>query len=79
MSPEMRHEVLVGSTATGLLLGAGAGLLLLALLGLGAAALPAQWERAVERVRLPVILLCLVAIPAVGGVLGWLEGRLKLR
>lgn len=71
--------MLAGSTATGIIIGAGVGLVLLALLVLAWHALPPAWARALERLRVPVILLCLVVIPVVAGVLGWMEGRLKLR
>ncbi|HEU4564116.1 MAG TPA: hypothetical protein VFS05_05695 [Gemmatimonadaceae bacterium] len=79
ITPEMRHAVLVGSTTTGLVLGLGAGLALLAVGVIVWFVLPPQWTRAAERLRTPLLLLCLGALPIAGAVLGWLEGRLKLR
>jgi hypothetical protein len=75
----VRGTILLGSAASGLVLGAGCGIVLLALLVLGWAALPQSWARGAERLRAPALALCLGVLPLLGALLGVLEGRLKLR
>jgi hypothetical protein len=75
----MRTTVLLGSIVSGLVLGLGSGLALFALLVLGWGVLPGPWARVAERFRVPALLICLVVLPLVGGILSYLEGRLKLR
>ncbi len=77
--PRIRAGILAWSATSGLLLGLFAGLALLGILAIIAALLPAGAARMVERVRAPALVLCLVMMPAAGALLGYLEGRLKLR
>ena len=72
-----RLSVLLWSALSGAVMGVIGGALLLGALTIVAALAPLP-PRFVERVRLPIILACLVALPAVMAVLGWLEGRAKL-
>ncbi len=75
----MRASILAWSAASGLIVGLFAGLLLLGVLALVAVLLPAGLARLVERLRTPALVLCLVVVPVLGAVLGYIEGRLKLR
>ena len=75
----MRTTILAWSTFSGLALGFIAGFLLFALLVLGGELAPAMMQRLGGRVRGVATLITLVIIPIAGGVLGWLEGRLKLQ
>lgn len=75
----MRAGILFWSAVSGLVLGVFTGVLLLGALTVTAHLLPARADALVERLRAPVLVACLVLIPAVGAVLGLLEGRLKLR
>jgi hypothetical protein len=72
-----RLSVLLWSALSGAVMGLIGGALLLGVLTIAASVAPVP-ARLVDRVRLPVVVACLVAIPAVMGVLGWLEGRAKL-
>jgi hypothetical protein len=72
-----RLSVLLWSALSGAVMGMIGGALLLGVLTIVAALAPVP-PRLVERVRLPIVLACLVALPAVMAVLGWLEGRAKL-
>lgn len=72
-----RLSVLLWSALSGAVMGVIGGALLLGVLTIVAALAPVPL-RLVERVRLPIVLACLVALPAVMAVLGWLEGRAKL-
>ena len=76
---EAHVSVLVWSAVSGLVVGLFAGLLLLGVLALGAALAPAGLARLVGRLRGPVLVVCLVIVPALGAVVGYVEGRLKLR
>ena len=74
----MRAGVLGWSTVAGAVIGLLAG-------GVAAAVLygflslpPLRASGLVERVRLPAAVTVLVLATAIGAVLGWLEGRLKL-
>ena len=79
MTPErVRLTILLGSTVSGLVLGVFLGLGLLALLAFLATAVPAA-ARWTERLRLPVLVATLLLLPLAGALLGWLEGRAKLR
>lgn len=75
----MRAAIVLWSAVSGLVLGLFAGLLLLGALTIAAQLLPARVDWLIERLRAPVLLACLVLLPAAGAVLGLLEGRLKLR
>lgn len=74
----MRFTILFGSTVSGLVLGVFVGLGALALLAALATFVPlaARWA---DRLRAPVLVATLVLLPLAGAVLGWLEGRAKLR
>lgn len=74
----MRTSILVGSTVSGLVLGLFVGLGALALLVFLSTFIPlaARWA---ERLRAPALVLTLVLLPLAGALLGWLEGRAKLR
>jgi uncharacterized membrane protein YqjE len=74
----MRLTILAGSTASGLVLGLFAGLGLLALLALVATSVPAA-ARLADRLRAVALVAALVVLPLLGALLGWLEGRAKLR
>ena len=73
-----RLAILVQSALTGLVMGLVGGALLLGALAIALAVIPGIPPRLVERARTPVVLLCLVGLPALLAVLGWLEGRGKL-
>jgi hypothetical protein len=74
----MRLGILGWSTLSGVVLGLFVGLVATAVaLGI-AQVVPARWDWVVARLRVPVLVLCLVVLPVAGGVLGFLEGRLKL-
>jgi len=75
----MRADILIWSTLSGVVLGLFTGAGLLALGVLVHALLPGSWARVVERLTVPALVLALVVVPLAGGVLGFLEGRLKLR
>ena len=76
---DMRAGVLGWSTASGAVMGLLAGAVLAAVL-YGLLHLPPLRASAfIERVRLPAAVTVLVLATAIGGVLGWLEGRLKLQ
>ena len=78
----MRASVLLWSTASGLILGLLCGVLALAVLVAGSELLAPAVPRLAAlaaRARTAVAVVCLVALPLAGAVLGFLEGRLKLR
>ena len=75
----MRATVLAWSAVSGLVVGVLAGAALFGLLAVGAAFLPATLARLVDRLRGPALVLCFLVVPALGAILGYLEGRLKLR
>lgn len=76
---DMRASVLGWSTASGAVMGLLAGAVLAAVV-YGLLHLPPLRASAfIERVRLPAAVTVLVLATAIGGVLGWLEGRLKLQ
>lgn len=72
-----RMSVLLWSALSGAVMGLIGGALLLGVATIAASVLPVP-ARLVERVRLPLVVVCLVAVPAVMAVLGWLEGQAKL-
>jgi hypothetical protein len=74
----MRLTILAGSTVSGLLLGLFVGLGALALLALVATTVPAA-ARLADRLRVVALVATLVVLPLLGALLGWLEGRAKLR
>jgi hypothetical protein len=78
MPERVRLTILVGSTLSGLVLGLFVGLGLLALLAFLGTSVPGL-ARAADRLRVTALVATLVAIPLAGAVLGWLEGRAKLR
>jgi len=74
----MRPTILAWSAFSGFLLGLLAGLAVLALLVAGLELVAPGVARATARWRPALVVLCLVVLPVIGAVLGWLEGRLKL-
>ena len=75
----MRATFLAWSAVSGLVVGVLAGAALFGVLAIVAAFLPAALARLADRLRGPALILCFLIIPALGAVLGYLEGRLKLR
>ena len=75
----MRGTVLIWSAVSGLVVGVLAGVLLFGVLAVGAALLPATLARLADRLRAPALILCFAVLPALGAVLGYLEGRVKVR
>ena len=74
----MRASVLAWSAVSGLVLGLFCGLALLAALLAGLELVAPGAARALERWRPLLLAFCLLVLPLVGAVLGYLEGRLKL-
>ncbi len=72
-----RMSVLLWSALSGAVMGLIGGALLLGVATIVATVIPMP-ARFVERVRVPLVVVCLLAIPAVMAVLGWLEGQAKL-
>lgn len=64
---------------SGLVLGFLAGLLVFAVLVVGGELAPGIVPRLGGRIRVVAALFAFVLLPLAGAVLGWLEGRLKLR
>ena len=75
----MRATILGWSTASGLILGLIAGLLLFAVLVLAGEMASSVIPRLGGRARVAAGVLSFVVLPLAGAVLGWLEGRLKLQ
>ena len=73
----MRSTILGWSAISGLVLGLFAGTLLFAVLVLGGELLPVP--RLAGRARVAAAIFSFLFLPVAGAVLGWLEGRLKLR
>jgi hypothetical protein len=73
-----RGSMLLQSALAGLVMGLIAGVSVLALLAIAVNLVPGIPERLVERLRLPVLVLLLGAVPLAAGVLGYLEGRAKI-
>jgi hypothetical protein len=74
----MRASILAWSAFSGLVLGLFCGVALLAAVLAGLELVAPGAARALERWRPALLALCLVVIPLVGALLGYLEGRLKL-
>lgn len=72
-----RGSILAWSTFSGALLGLFVGIALATLLYAAAELVASRWPPG--RLRIAVGVLCLVLLPLAGAVLGFLEGRLKLR
>lgn len=75
----MRATILGWSTVSGIVLGLIAGLMLFAVLIIGGELLSGVIPRLVGRARVAAAFLSFVILPLAGAILGWLEGRLKLR
>jgi len=75
----VRTSILAWSAASGIVLGVFADLILAAAVLIAARLLPDGATRWMARVSLPVWGLALVVLPAIGAVLGYLEGQLKTR
>lgn len=75
----MRSTILIWSAVSGLVLGLIAGTLLFATVVVGAELLSSLIPRVGARGRLVMGIVSFVVLPIAGAVLGWLEGRLKLR
>ena len=75
----MRAGVLGWSTVSGAVMGLLAGAVLGAVIYGLLALPPLRASPFIERVRLPAAVTVLILATAIGGVLGWLEGRLKLQ
>ena len=74
----MRATILGWSAFSGLVLGGIAGLLVFAVIVVSGELVPGV-PRLVGRARLVAVLLSFIVLPLAGTLLGWLEGRLKLR
>jgi hypothetical protein len=74
----MRTEILIWSTISGAVLGLFAGVALVATGVVVHAILPATEGRALARLLPAALAAGLVVLPAVGAVLGYLEGTLKV-
>jgi len=75
----VRATILGWSAVSGLVLGLIAGLLLFALAVVSGELLPGVMPRLAGRTRVALAIFSFVLLPLAGTVLGWLEGRLKLR
>jgi hypothetical protein len=73
-----RAAMLFWSAGSGFVVGLLAGVGLLALVTLVVNIVPGIPERLVDRMRVPVIVLLLVALPLLAAALGYLEGRAKI-
>jgi hypothetical protein len=74
----VRATILGWSAVSGLVLGGIVGLMVFAVVIVSGELVPGV-ARLVGRVRLVMVLFSFVVLPLAGTVLGWLEGRLKLR
>lgn len=74
----MRATILGWSALSGLVLGGIIGLMVFAVVVVSGELVPGV-ARVVGRVRLIMVLFSFVVLPLAGTVLGWMEGRLKLR
>lgn len=75
----MRATILGWSAVSGLVLGLILGLLVFAAIVVGGELLSGIVPRLAGRVKLVTLLFSFIVLPAVGALLGWLEGRLKLQ
>jgi hypothetical protein len=74
----VRSTILGWSAVSGLVLGLIAGTLFFAVLVVGGELVPGV-PRLPGRARVAATIFSFVLLPVAGAVLGWLEGRLKLR
>lgn len=74
----MRATILGWSALSGFVLGALLGLMAFAVVIVGGELIPGM-SRIVGRVRFVVVIFSFIVLPMAGTLLGWLEGRLKLR
>ena len=75
----MRTSILVWSTASGLILGLFAGVLLFAVPIIGGELASGIVPRLGPKARLTLAVVAFAVLPFAGATLGFLEGRLKLR
>jgi hypothetical protein len=75
----VKATILGWSAVSGLVLGFLAGILVYAVLVVSGELLSGIVPRLAGRARVVVALFSFVLLPLTGAVLGWLEGRLKLR
>jgi hypothetical protein len=75
----VRATILGWSAVSGLVLGLITGLMLFAVLVIGGELLSNVVPRLASRARVAAAILSFVILPLAGGMLGWLEGRLKLQ
>ena len=75
----MRASILGWSAVSGLVLGFIAGLLVFAVLAVSGELLPSVGPRLAGRARTVAVVAAFVLLPLAGAVVGWMEGRLKLR
>jgi hypothetical protein len=73
-----RGAMLLWSAASGFVVGLLAGIGLLALVTLIVHIVPGISERLIDRMRVPVLVVLLIALPLVATIVGYLEGRAKL-
>lgn len=74
----MKVSVLGWSVFSGVVLGILVGAVLITVAYVIGMMLPERLSGFVTRARLPLLLFAFLALPLIGGVLGYLEGRLKL-
>lgn len=74
----MRQGILLWSAFSGVVIGVVAGALLFGVGAIIVALLPASVPRPGARWLVVALVFLFGVLPAVGAVLGWLEGRLKL-
>ena len=74
----MRSTVLGWSALSGLVVGAILGLMVFAVVIVSGELVPGV-PRIVGRVRFVTVVFSFIVLPLAGALLGWLEGRLKLR
>lgn len=75
----MRSFILFWSAVSGLVLGLLAGIAALAVILLGAELLAPWVPRLAGRARMLAVVATMVVVPVAGTLVGFLEGRLKLR
>jgi hypothetical protein len=75
----MRATILAWSTVSGLVLGLMAGTMAFAVIVLGAELTSGAIPRLAGRARVAVVVFTFLLLPLAGAMVGWLEGRLKLR
>lgn len=75
----MRATILAWSTVSGLVLGLMAGTMAFGVVVLGAELTSGAIPRLAGRARVAVVVFTFLLLPLAGAMVGWLEGRLKLR